>query len=84
MEIPPAMIWDKKYLKLEKGISVVFTPTKPFFDLGGRNSRGENLHHWGRKTPNRRRKTPSKKGFLRQKNGEKLPLRESIGEKNSQ
>ena len=57
------MIWDKKYLKLEKGISVVFTPTKPFFDLGGRNSRGENLHHWGEKLPIGGEKLPVKKAF---------------------
>ena len=60
MGIPPDMIWDKKYLKLEKGISVVFTPTKPFFDLGGRKSRGEKLLTSGEKLPIGGEKLPTK------------------------
>ena len=63
MGIPPDMIWNKKYLKLEKGISVVFTPTKPFFDLGGRKSRGEKLLTSGEKLPIGGEKLPIQKGF---------------------
>lgn len=67
MGIPPAMIWDKKYLKLEKGISVVFTPTKPFFDLGGRKSRGEKLLTSGEKLPIGGEKLPAQNRIFAEK-----------------
>ena len=63
MGIPRHPFRDKKYLKLEKGISVVFTPTKPFFDLGGRKSRGEKLLTSGEKLPLSGEKLPIQKGF---------------------